>query len=202
MPADLPLLGAHQRTNARLALAVANGLSEVLPIPLRAVSQGLSRVAWAGRLQVIHHTASRLVLLDGAHNPAGARALVDALKEHFPAAHPTLVLGILADKNWRSMCEILAPCSMKVLPVVVHSERTASPQELAEACVAANPAARIIACLSLVDALRLCENDPCVLIAGSLYLIGEALELLAPPGFPGLSERGLNEWGAVTSVQR
>lgn len=202
VPDSLPLLGEHQRENARLALTVVQGLQTVLPVTDEAMARGLESVAWAGRLQSIRTEEGQLIILDGAHNPAGARVLAAALSRHFQGVRPTLVLGILSDKDWRTMCNLLAPCADTVLPVVVPSERTASPQELAEACLAANPKAKVIACLSLAEALRLCRNEPYVLVAGSLYLIGEALELLQPRGASCADERGLNEWGALTPAQR
>ena len=199
-PAHLPLLGDHQIANACLAGAVVECLQDRIPVAPTAVRQGLETVSWLGRLQVIRPDSGRTLILDGAHNPAGAVVLRTALAQLFPGVRPTLVLGILADKNWKSMCELLAPLADRILPVVVPSERTASPQELAEACLAANPAAQVIACLSLVDALRLTESDPVVLVAGSLYLVGEALELLGRSGTSPVAERGLNEWGAFSAL--
>ncbi len=201
LPTALPLVGEHQRANARLALATVELLQGVIPVDAAMQQRGLENVRWPGRFQVVSRPGGQTLILDGAHNPAGARVLRAALGSHLPGVRPTLVLGILADKDWRAMCEVLAPAAARVLPVIVPSERTASPQELAEACLAANPEAQVIACLSLADALRLAEGDAVVVVAGSLYLIGEALEQLGGSGEAGGGERDLNEWGAFTPVQ-
>jgi dihydrofolate synthase/folylpolyglutamate synthase len=107
----------------------------------------------------------------------------------------TLILGVLQDKDWRHICETLAPMAARIFTVPVASERTADARELAAACRAANPAAEIAACNSLRKALDQAAGDRFVVVTGSLYLVGEALELL------GLSpanadERALNEWSA------
>ena len=92
------------------------------------------------------------------------------------------------------MCLTLAPLAGRVLLAPVNSERTASPALLREACEKFNSAAETIACGSLADALKLATNDPFVLITGSLYLVGEAMELLGLSPATSGSERGLNEW--------
>jgi len=101
---------------------------------------------------------------------------------------------VLEDKDWPLMCLTLAPLAGRVLLAPVNSERTASPALLRDACSKSNPAAETIACPSLADALKLTTNDPFVLITGSLYLVGEAMELLGLSPATLRSERGLNEW--------
>ena len=137
------------------------------------------------------------ILLDGAHNIGGAGILAAAVKEYFPSAKPTLVLGILRDKDWAGMCDILAPLAERILLVPVPSERSATPQELAEACRRANPRAQVVECASLGEALAATVNDRFVTIAGSLYLIGEAMELLHLSAAKASNERGLNEWSGA-----
>jgi dihydrofolate synthase/folylpolyglutamate synthase len=121
------------------------------------------------------------------------------MKEYYPSAAPTLVLGILRDKDWPAMCEILAPLAERILLVPVPSERSATPQELAEACRRINPVAQVIECASLGDALGKTIHDSFVTIAGSLYLIGEAMELLHLSPGTTQSERGLNDWGGASA---
>jgi dihydrofolate synthase/folylpolyglutamate synthase len=196
---QLPLLGQHQRMNAAVAIATVRALAAQISVGEDAVRAGLSGVHWPGRLQLV---TSRLVenqriLLDGAHNVGGAEMLVAALREYFPSAKPALVLGILRDKDWPAMCETLAPLAGRILLVPVPSERSAAPQELAHACRRANPQAQVLAYASLAAALADAANIPFITIAGSLYLIGEAMELLhLSPGRTN-SERGLNEWGGA-----
>jgi dihydrofolate synthase/folylpolyglutamate synthase len=197
---QLSLLGHHQRMNAAVALATLRNLAPRIPVSEEHIRTGLSRVHWPGRLQLITRASGQKVLLDGAHNIAGVTILAAALREHFPASRPAIVLGILRDKDWHAMCRILAPLSDHILLVPVHSERTAEPHGLGEECRLANPRARVSEHASLDEALA-AADDPFIVIAGSLYLIGEAMELLhlspANSGPGSGSERGLNEWGGA-----
>ena len=194
---ELPLLGAHQRFNAAVALATVRVLQDQLPISDASVRTGLANLEWPGRLQLVVSPSGQKVLLDGAHNVGGAEILVAALKQYFPSAHPTLVLGILRDKNWAAMCELLAPEASRIMLVPIHSERTAEPHGLAAVCQRANPRARTSEHPSLSAALAESAGDPFLVIAGSLYLVGEAMELMRVSPAPSGQERGLNEWQAV-----
>ena len=189
---ELPLLGDHQRLNAAVALAAVRAVSAQIPVSQAAIRQGLATVAWAGRLQLLRRGAQR-ILLDGAHNLDSARCLRAALAQHFPGERPALVLGILRDKDHAEMCAILSPLAARILLTPVQNERTIAAAELLAPCRAANQAAAIVVCDSLPDALRRAADAPFVLITGSLYLIGEALELLGVTPAKVPSERGLNE---------
>jgi len=193
----LPLLGWHQRMNAAVAWAAARVLTPWLPITEATLRTGLSRVHWAGRLQLVARSSGQKLLLDGAHNTGGAEILASALREFFPLAKPTLVLGILQDKDWAAMCKAVAPQAERILLVPVHSERTATPRELAGACRAANPLAPVVEFASLGAALEATAADTFVVIAGSLYLVGEAMERLQLSAAKAGDERGLNEWFAA-----
>jgi dihydrofolate synthase / folylpolyglutamate synthase len=196
----LPLLGRHQKINAAVALAVVRALAPRLPVDPETIRAGLARVRWPGRLQLVAKPSGQKILLDGAHNIAGAESFVAALKEYFPGTKPALILGILRDKDWPAMCELLAPLARHILLVPVHSERTAEPHGLAEVCRRANPEAQVVEHPSLDAALADAERDRFVAIAGSLYLIGEAMELLHLSPAKATGERALNEWTAEHSV--
>jgi dihydrofolate synthase/folylpolyglutamate synthase len=196
---QLPLLGQHQRMNAAVAVATVRLLNSQIPVNDETIRTGLSRAHWAGRLQLITRPTGQKILLDGAHNVGGAGILAAAVKEYFPSAKPTLVLGILRDKDWPGMCEILAPLAKRISLVPVPSERSATPQELAAACRRVNPRAEVTECGSLREALAGTKENPFLTIAGSLYLIGEAMELLHLSPAKANNERGLNEWGGRTS---
>jgi len=190
--ATLPLPGEYQKANAVLALATVEVLQKQIPVAVEEIHEGLQSVNWPGRLQLIEKPDGRKILLDGAHNVAGAKVLREAIGKNFPAEKRTLILGILQDKNWRGICEVLAPLAEKIFTVPVSSERSANPKELAEACHIANPAAEVVACGSLREALQKASVKNFSVITGSLYLVGEALVLL------GLfttadNERALNE---------
>ncbi len=206
---QLPLLGQHQRMNAAVAVATVRALAAQIPVGDDLIRAGLSRVHWAGRLQLVTRPNGQKVLLDGAHNVGGAGILAAAVREYFPSSKLTLALGILRDKDWPAMCEILAPLAGRILLVPVPSERSATPQELAVACRRANPRAQVTECASLREALAATAEAPFLTVAGSLYLVGEAMELLHLSPAKAQDERGLNEWGAAgvsaeatASVQR
>jgi dihydrofolate synthase/folylpolyglutamate synthase len=224
----LPLPGAHQLINAALTLATVETLQGKIPVGAASVCTGLETVNWPGRLQLVTLPNGQRILLDGAHNVAGAKALREALSscissfslsggtlkrelQRAVSEQPslgssgsawtgapgkiTLILGVLQDKDWRHICETLAPLAARIFTVPVASERTADARELAAACRAANPAAEIDACNSLRSALNLAAGDRFVVVTGSLYLVGEALELLGLSPATG-DERALNEWSA------
>ena len=193
----LPLLGEHQRMNAAVAVATTHALMPKLPIEASAIESGLKTLHWPGRLQVVNRPSGQRFLLDGAHNVAGAETLAMALNQYFPGRKPSLVLGILRDKDWLRMCQILAPLANRVVLVPVHSERTAEPHGLAEICRAANPTAQVLEYLSLAAALEATAGDTFITIAGSLYLVGEAMELLHLSAAKSQDERGLNEWSTT-----
>lgn len=191
------LIGDHQKSNALLALAVVEVLQSRISVSETALRAGLASVSWPGRLQLIRRADGQRLLLDGAHNTAGAQALREALAKHFPTGKRSLVLGILQDKNWEVICEQLAPLAEKIITVPVASNRTANPADLGAVCKAVHPAAEILCADSLKDALSKCRCDPFVVLTGSLYLVGEAMEILGVSP-AGAGERGLNEWQAKT----
>jgi dihydrofolate synthase/folylpolyglutamate synthase len=194
IPEVLSLRGEHQKRNAALALAVVN-LVEI-PVSAKQIENGLRQVEWPGRLQLLEQPGGRKILLDGAHNIAGAEVLQETLEKDFQAGNRTIILGILGDKDWREICGILAPLAGQILTVPVSSQRTANPDDLTEACRAANPSAAIYVCHSLSEALERAAPEKLIVITGSLYLIGEALELLGNIS-SATSERDLNEWGSI-----
>lgn len=190
----LPLAGEHQKWNAATALAVVRTLQRELPVSHAHVIDGLENVRWPGRQQLVWRGSTR-ILLDGAHNPDGAATLRDYLLPIAAAEPVTLIIGLFQDKNWREICTLLAPLATRVLIVPVQSERSADPLAVRQFCEDLSPDASIIVASSLSEALQSALTDPFVVIAGSLHLIGEAMELL------GLSadapnERALNEWDA------
>jgi dihydrofolate synthase / folylpolyglutamate synthase len=194
---QLPLLGQHQRMNAAVAVATVQALADQIAVGERTIRAGLAGVHWPGRLQLIGPSQgdSRTILLDGAHNVGGAEILAQALEEFFPRVKPVMVLGILRDKDWPAMCQILSPRAQRIMLVPVHSERTAEPHGLAEVCRQANAAAEVQEFPSLAAALAETSQLPFLVIAGSLYLIGEAMELLHLSPGSAAGERDLNEWG-------
>jgi dihydrofolate synthase/folylpolyglutamate synthase len=191
-----PLMGDHQKLNAALAAATVESLQKHIPLSAEAVRTGLSSVNWPGRLQLIQRPDGQKILLDGAHNLAGAEVLRAALEREFPGKRPLLIFGALADKNWPEICRVLAPLAAEIFIVPVASQRTADPAGLADFFRAANPQVSVTVFKNAPEALNAGKDRPFVLVTGSLYLIGEVLEALGlPPA--NSNERGLNEWSAA-----
>ena len=95
------------------------------------------------------------------------------------------------------MCHTLAPLADPIILVPVPSKRTATPEELFAACAASHPGVRLTVCHALAEALAVTTAEPFRLVAGSLYLVGEAIVLLGGTNH-GLDERALNEWGTTS----
>ena len=191
---ELPLHGHHQRLNAATAIAAVRVLSSRFSVGEEAIRRGLETVHWPGRMQRVRTVSGQTVLLDGAHNPAGTDALRIALQEEFPGAKAAVIFGVFRDKDSASMCHSLAPLAGRIVLTRVHTERTEDPARLVSFCREANPRAPIEVCASLSDALQKTAHEPFVVIAGSLYLVGEAMELLHLAPAPPADERALNEW--------
>jgi dihydrofolate synthase/folylpolyglutamate synthase len=188
----LALAGRFQQLNAALALKTLGVLS-ALPITKEAVATGLARVQWPGRMERLIGASGQTILLDGAHNPAGIEVLCPEIERQFPHARPTIIFGVLRDKDWKTMVPRLAPLAGRLVLTPVKSERSLPPQELLP--LLGNTPVTI--CSSLSDALRQTADDPNLVICGSLYLVGEAMELLQVSAVPARNERDLNEWSQV-----
>lgn len=167
----LGLAGAHQRWNAAVALAAldAAGLAPDSASRL----EGLASVAWAARFQRVGDN----MVIDGAHNPEAALALVDAWREAFGDRRARLVFGALQDKDIAGLLRLLRQIADEVWLVPVDSERGADNGQLRTAALGAGFAQ--VHSGSVVDALAAARaGDTPVLVAGSLFLAGEVLALL------------------------
>lgn len=185
----LGLEGPHQVQNAALAVAVAETLAPRWPISRSRIGQALESTQWPARMQRVEFSDGRTWLIDGAHNPAGVRALRQSLRDGNRPFSPTaLVVGILRDKDWQSMGRELAGIAPRILVVPVDNERTTSAEELASAFRQQGGSVEIFS--SLAAALEAAAREKHLLITGSLYLAGEALRYLDPSC---RDERHLNE---------
>jgi dihydrofolate synthase / folylpolyglutamate synthase len=168
------LLGVFQPANALLAAAAARALG----VTDDAIRGGLGSARWPGRFQLIRRVPP--VIVDGAHNPAGARALAASLAACFPGRRGTFVIGISADKDARGILDALLPLAERVICTAADHARAASPECLAELARAAagDRNVRVEMRAAPLEALRLglTEPDtPMVCVAGSLFVIGEIL---------------------------
>ena len=168
----VPLLGLHQPANALAAVAAAR----VLEVDAAAMRSGLARVRWPGRLEIVRRDP--WLVLDGAHNPDGARALAASLRALFPGGRVTFVLGVYADKDARGILDALAPLATRFVLTRAANERAADPAVLASLVPAAIPT---VTCPSVSEALALATGPPMasiVCVAVSLAVVGEALASL------------------------
>lgn len=169
----LGLLGPHQVENAGCALAALELAGQQgLTAGEDAVRAGLAAARWPGRLEVLRR--SPLVVLDGAHNPAGARALCRALRALWPGISFVLVLGVLVDKDGEGIVRELAPCAARLIATRPDSPRALPPEVLAGRGEAVGLAAAVEPDppRAVHLALTLAGEGGAVCVAGSLYLAG------------------------------
>ena len=174
------LLGDHQKINAALALATVEVLQQANSRRRRKNPRGPGDVNWPGRLQLIETPAAKKSCSMARTMSPGAEALRAALEKHF-AGRPgrLLIFGALADKNWPDICRILAPLAAKIFTVPVASERTADARRTGGSLSRRQSGGGSRWRLNnLAAALNACKDEPFIVITGSLYLVGEALERL------------------------
>ena len=196
---EVALVGRHQRVNAALAVATVELAQSKISVSPAAVRTGLSTVVWMGRLQLAR-LGARTLLLDGAHNRDGVEALQAAIAGLHPSGKVPVIVGFLADKEWEAMASQIAGLSARAWTVPVASNRTLPPQQLADALKSAAPGLPVKATASLMTALEEAKDEPFVLITGSLYLIGEAIERLELETPSMGNQRALNEWGGGSKL--
>lgn len=170
----LGLRGRHQIDNAITAVRLLEAAPARcgLRVGADAILSGLRDVEWPGRLELGRHRRGD-VLIDGAHNPAGARALAAYIHETYGRRVP-IVLGVMRDKSIDGIVEALADCASTFVCTSPASPRAAAPSDLAAIVRRCAPAVPVSAAptprAALDEALR--DGGPAV-VAGSLYLAGE-----------------------------
>jgi dihydrofolate synthase/folylpolyglutamate synthase len=185
----IALRGVHQKQNAAIAIAALQSAGIDPPSPNgspartsgatgidnAAIARGLSSVEWPARFQ----PWDKRTIIDGAHNPAAARVLVETWREMFGDERATLILAILSDKDLRGICETLAPISDYVFLPRIRSERASDPRELARILSSITPSLPHSITPSIAEAMdsaRARSNR--ILLTGSLHFAGEALAYL------------------------
>ena len=186
----LPLAGKHQIVNCKTAIAAwERGDHRSVKVPLRRLREAIRDVKWPGRFEFFPGPPS--IILDGAHNRAGARVCAGTVQE-LPFRTIILILGVLGDKDVKAICRSLVPLAWKVIAVQPEGERGLSCSTLARVCrvYAAPKKIPVLARKSLESAIRYCYHSsissymedgissPIILITGSLRLIGEARRIL------------------------
>ncbi len=181
---DSPLAGRHQLRNLALAIATAEELGQFgFKVTPKQIEQGIRETHWPGRFQVLQPSAAthqREMVLDVAHNPAGAWALRSALSENFPDRELTFVFAAMRDKPLQEIAEILFPLAEQVVVTQVANPRSATTSELLQAASRTGVAlfAADTVAAALVRAQELSKADGVIVVTGSIFLVGEAMSLL------------------------
>lgn len=172
------LCGRHQAENAATAIEAAEAVGQAgFPVTRDAIVKGLREVVWEGRLELL--PGSPAFLLDGAHNPAGAKVLGEFLKE-FHQRHLTLIFGAMGDKDLQGIAEELLPLAQTVVFTRVEDPRAATMEKFDAAIWFTQ--GEIFSTFSVEQAIAtaLDETPPdgLICVAGSLHLVGAVKRLL------------------------
>jgi dihydrofolate synthase/folylpolyglutamate synthase len=174
---ELNLIGDHQRDNATTAVASLYSVRKSFPLEQTAIKHALRSVQWPGRLQVLSRRP--WLVLDGAHNAASAEVVRRALDTSFSFERLILVVGLTEGKDALGVLSALAPRADTVLLTRSHHERSASPAEL-EPLARTGSQSQVLSfddsAAAFQAAWSMAAPRDLVLITGSLFLVGEALE--------------------------
>ena len=173
------LAGAHQRSNAAVAMRVLELLDhQGIALPATAIASGLAQPEWPGRLDVRRLADGRELLLDAAHNPAGALSLASYLRAEGGAPRP-LVFAAMRDKDVEGMFAALLPAVGRLIITRASNARAADPESLAAVAREIAPALPIAIEPSLDAALDTAwRAAPRIVVAGSIFLLGDVMLLL------------------------
>lgn len=172
---NLPLLGEHQITNLLLALKTYKIICkrENLDFNEEEIKKAIAKVKWIGRLEVMKREP--LVVIDGAHNIQGIKALTQNVQKYFKYKDMYLLLGILADKQVHEMVRQIAPLAKKVIALTPLSDRAEIAEDLKKEIQLYNP--NCVAEESYEKALEMvleeADKEDLILISGSLYMVGD-----------------------------
>jgi dihydrofolate synthase / folylpolyglutamate synthase len=172
----IALAGDHQAWNAALAVATLHRLG--IALSTDSVSYGLRHVTWPGRFEIIRPR----VVLDGAHNPQSAGVLATTWRQHFPNQKAALIFSAVGGKDIAGILEILAPLASELFLCPVHTPRAVSAAELASHLSHHSPPHRTFSSFEQAFTAASAQSDP-ILVAGSLFLVGEARAFLTQGKF-------------------
>ena len=173
----LPLKGPHQLQNLAVALACLQALTD-FPLSPAELQEGVSATRWPGRLE--EFSGSPLVVLDGAHNPAGVQALLRALETDYRYRPVHLVFGVFADKDSEPMMRALFPKVAALHLTPVGNARSKDPRSYETLARALNARVQVHedAVTALAAARATAPKDGLVVVAGSLFLVGQLRRVL------------------------
>jgi dihydrofolate synthase/folylpolyglutamate synthase len=167
---QLSVSGRHQVDNASLAIQAVEILSDSFPVSSADLRRGIEQMIWPGRVQCVE--GDPVVILDGAHNPDAVEALATFIKDHTRPIR-TLVIAMMNDKKVEPLADLLRPHFENVLVTEVRSVRAASAEDLAFHF----PGAITVREPSKAFTMALASKAQTVVVTGSLYLVGEVLNL-------------------------
>ena len=177
---ESPLLGRHQLRNIALAVAAAEELHNqgLAQISATTIERGIRETRWPGRFQAI--AGAPEIVLDVAHNPAGAWALRSTLSTAYEDRPVTLVFGVMRDKAVSEVAEILFPIAEHVIVTQANNPRSATPAEIRKAAsrVETNIREAADVTTALSEAQRIAGPSGLVVVTGSIYIVGEAMQAL------------------------
>jgi dihydrofolate synthase/folylpolyglutamate synthase len=174
---SIPLLGQHQLVNAATAVAALEVLARKgFNISQDSIANGLARVSWPGRLQII--SRQPLIVVDGAHNPDAARRLRESLEQYFDFDRVILIIGASDDKDIAGVVSELVPISAKVIVTRSHHPRTMAPAAIVAEFAKYEVETQVVDDVSsaLSEALALAGERDLICVAGSLFVVAEAVE--------------------------
>ncbi|HTC92842.1 MAG TPA: folylpolyglutamate synthase/dihydrofolate synthase family protein [Terriglobales bacterium] len=179
---ELSLPGRHQLRNTALAIAAAIELKQFgFAVTPKQIEAGIRQAEWPGRFQILSATGGDPeIVLDVAHNPAGAWALRAALSQHYEGRPLIMIFGAMRDKAIGEMAEVLFPLADKVILTHAESPRAATPAELQQAALHGNAETMLEPSVESAwqRARALAGKGTVVVITGSIYIVGEALRIL------------------------
>ncbi len=176
----LPLLGVHQPVNATVAVAaLEEARKRGLAVSDEAIREGLGKVEWPGRLEILQR--SPLFIVDGAHNVDSARRLAQSLRKLFSWKRFILVFGASADKDIPGMLRELLPLADEVIFTRARNPRAASPEEMLREAESMGSKGRVVepAGKAVEEALKEAGPEDLVCVTGSLFLVADAREAWA-----------------------
>lgn len=175
---EMGLLGPHQVANAATAIGIVEALGfHNITIRPDAIKKGVALAEWAGRLEIMRR--SPLIILDGAQNRSSAKALASAIKRSFKYKELILVLGVSKDKDIKGITGELFPISSRVILTKSKiAERAMEPSRIKELAGPADAIMTSDVSDALKKAVSMAGPDDMVLVTGSLFVVGEARELL------------------------
>ena len=180
---SLSLRGLYQQKNAAVVLEAVEQLRlQGVALPEPAVREGLCRVVWQARLEVLRERP--LLLADGSHNPQGMGATVESLQHYFPGQRLQFVFGAMADKELDVMIPMFLPLAKKVYLTAPSMPRAEAPEKLLLLCKelsCGQEEPEYMICPKATEVLPLLQKEPedeIIVVIGSLYLVGEIKQVL------------------------